>query len=61
MFLGCSDSDFHIPKERVELTGQVLGRMDAQVDLRLYPRMGHLVNEDEIRQVQQLMDAVLTG
>ena len=61
VFLGCSDSDFHIPKERVELTGQVLGRMDAQVDLRLYPRMGHLVNEDEIRQVQQLMDAVLTG
>jgi phospholipase/carboxylesterase len=47
-FLGCSDVDFHIPKERVEDTAAVLGRMGAVVTVRLYPNMGHTVNADEL-------------
>jgi predicted esterase len=56
VFLGCSDVDRHVPKERVELTADVLGGLDASVTLRLYPGMGHVVNDDEILEVQRLLD-----
>ena len=58
VFLGCSDVDFHIPKERVELSAQVAEQIGAAVTMRLYPGMGHTVNEDEIAHVQAIMDAV---
>jgi phospholipase/carboxylesterase len=61
VFLGCSDIDFHIPKERVELSAEVLGRLGADVTMRLYPGMGHTVNEDEITHAQAILDAVLAG
>ena len=35
VFLGCSDVDFHITSERVELTAEVLRSMGADVDMRL--------------------------
>jgi predicted esterase len=55
IFLGCSDVDFHIPKERVEQTAEVLRRLDGNVTIRLYPGMGHTVNQDEIRFVRRMM------
>ena len=61
IFLGCSDIDPHIPKRRVEHSAEVLGRMGGNVTMRLYPRMGHTVNEDEIRAVQTMMDGLLAG
>jgi predicted esterase len=48
IFLGCSDVDPHIPLARVEETAAVLARMGARVDKRIYPRMGHTINEDEL-------------
>uniref|UniRef100_UPI0035B07334 alpha/beta hydrolase n=1 Tax=Promineifilum sp. TaxID=2664178 RepID=UPI0035B07334 len=48
VFLGCSDVDPHIPLARVEETAEVLRRLGAIVDLRIYPRMGHTINQDEI-------------
>jgi predicted esterase len=59
IFLGCSDIDPHIPKERVLLTAEVLQRLDANVTTRLYPRMGHTVNRDELRTVQAMMAALI--
>jgi len=59
VFLGCSDVDAHIPEARVRETAKVLGRLGAQVDMRLYPGMGHLVNEDEIDAVRALLDTVV--
>lgn len=59
VFLGCSDVDFHIPKERVQLSAEVMERIGAEVNMRLYPGMGHLVNEDEIANVQAIMDRLL--
>jgi phospholipase/carboxylesterase len=59
VFLGCSDSDFHIPKERVEHSAEVLQRLGGEVTKRLYPRMGHTVNRDEIRFVQGMMAALV--
>ena len=61
VFLGCSDVDFHIPKERVVESGEVLRALGAEVDVRLYPGMGHTVNRDEIEAVQAIMDRLLAG
>ncbi len=58
VFLGCSDVDAHVPAERVRDTAAVLDRMGASVTTRLYPGMGHLVNEDEIATVRAMMEAV---
>jgi predicted esterase len=55
VFLGCSDSDFHIPRERVEQSAEVLQQLGGNVTAKLYPRMGHTVNRDEIRAVQGMM------
>jgi predicted esterase len=59
IFLGCSDVDFHIPAKRVEETAAVLERMNASVTMRLYPGMGHTVNDDEIAAVRKMMAAVV--
>jgi predicted esterase len=61
VFLGCSDVDAHVPKARVDESAQVFQRMGATVTKRIYPGMGHTVNEDEIAFAQQLMDVVLAG
>ena len=57
VFLGCSDVDFHIPKARVTGTADVFRRLGADVTLRLYPQMGHTVNDDEIAFIKQLLAA----
>lgn len=48
VFLGCSDRDAHVPEARVRETAAVFERMGAAVTLRIYPGMGHLVNDDEV-------------
>jgi phospholipase/carboxylesterase len=58
VFLGCSDVDFHIPKRRVQQSAEVLQRLGGDVTMRLYPGMGHTINEDEIRLVQSMMAAL---
>lgn len=55
VFLGCSDIDPHIPVERVHESARVFERMGAAVDERIYPRMGHTVNDDEIQAVASLL------
>lgn len=54
-FLGCSDADPHIPLERLEETAEVLERMGAAVEKRVYPSMGHVVNRDELLYVRDLL------
>lgn len=56
VFLGCSDVDPHIPLARVQESSQVFRRMEANVDERIYPRMGHTVNADEIAAVSELLN-----
>lgn len=55
VFLGCSDVDPHIPLERVHETADVLTRMGATVDKRIYPKMGHTIIQDEIEAVDALL------
>ena len=55
VFLGCSDVDFHIPKERVEETAEIMRTLGGVVTERLYPNMDHTVNQDEIDFVRGMM------
>lgn len=59
VFLGCSDRDPHVPRERVDETAEVLRRMGAEVTERIYPAMGHTVNLDEVEFVQSLLSPVM--
>lgn len=61
IFLGCSDADFYIPKERVLTSAEVLQRLGATVTARLYPNMGHTVNRDELQTITQMTQSVLTS
>jgi len=44
-----------VPLERVLESADVLGRLKAVVDRRIYPNMGHTVNPDEVRTVHALL------
>jgi predicted esterase len=55
VFLGCSDIDPHIPVERVRESATVFRRLGASVDERIYPGMGHTINQDELAAVRALL------
>lgn len=55
VFLGCSDIDPHIPLERLHETTDVFRRLGASVDERIYRRMGHTVNRDELNAIDALL------
>lgn len=57
IFMGCSDVDPHIPKERVIESEKVFAKLGANVTRKLYPGMGHLVNEDEIKHINTLLNS----
>lgn len=57
VFLGCSDRDSHVPESRVRESAEVFEHMGARVTMRIYPGMGHLVNDDEIAVAQSMIDA----
>ena len=61
VFLGCSDVDQHIPKERVLESERLFSRLGARVKRTLYPGMGHLVNGAQIAEVQGMLDEVLAA
>jgi len=56
-FIGCSDVDPHIRKDRVLEAAEVYRGMGAKVTAKLYPGMGHTVNEDEIDAVREMVAA----
>jgi predicted esterase len=55
VFVGCSDVDPHIPLARVRESADVFRRRGAVVDERIYPRMGHTVNRDELDALRALL------
>lgn len=61
VFLGCSDVDAHIPEARVRESAEVMERLGGAVDLRIYPGMGHTVNQDEIDAAREIIAAARRG
>lgn len=59
VFLGCSDVDFHVPRELVDQTADVMRKLGGDVTERIYPNMGHTVNEDEIGFVREMVKRVI--
>jgi predicted esterase len=55
VFLGCSDVDPHIPLARVHETAGIFRQLNAVVDERIYPGMGHLVSREEIQVARSLL------
>lgn len=61
VFLGCSDVDFHVPKERVDQSAEIMQRIGGRVTKRLYPDMDHTVNQDEIKYVRGMMQSLVAN
>lgn len=59
VFLGCSDVDAHIPVGRVHESAHVLSALGGEVIERIYPGMGHTINDDEIAQVRTALSGIL--
>jgi predicted esterase len=57
-FLGCSDIDPYIQKDRVLEAATVLKQMNAGVTVRFYPGMGHMVSNEEIESVREIVEAI---
>lgn len=55
VFLGCSDVDSHVPKERVMETAAILDKMGGKVNMQLFQGMGHTINNVEINVVRKMM------
>ncbi len=55
VFLGCGDRDPHIPIERVEETARFFESAGATVESRIYQGMGHVINQDEVQQIERVM------
>jgi phospholipase/carboxylesterase len=58
VFLGCSDIDPYIPMPRVVEAGDVYTSMGAEVAVRFYPGMGHMVGVEELATIGELMDSI---
>lgn len=58
IFLGCSDVDPHIAKERVDASAAALRRLGGEVTERLYPNLDHAINQDEIDFVRGMLAAL---
>ena len=61
VFLGCSTDDAHVPEDRVKASASVFERMSAKITLRIYPGMGHMVNEEEIAFTRTLLTTLSTA
>ena len=55
VFLGCSDVDVHIPLARVHESAEVMRRMGGEVTERIYPGLGHTINDDEVKHVRGIL------
>lgn len=59
IFLGCSDTDFHIPLERVEESAEIFTSLGGNVTKKIYPNMGHTIIEDELDHANNIIRNVL--
>jgi len=55
VFIGTSDPDQHVPVVRVNATANILRNMHAVVTEKVYPFMGHTINQDELELANKLI------
>jgi predicted esterase len=54
-FLGCGEPDPFFSSEWIRYSAAVLERMDARIDIRLYPNIGHRINLDMVHTIRRMM------
>ena len=55
IFIGSSDPDPHVPVARVKESTKILSSMNASVEERIYPGMGHTINREEIEMMNRFV------
>ena len=55
VFIGTSDPDAHVPVERVYATANILKDMGGDVTEKVYPNMGHTINQSELDLANKLV------
>ncbi|QQS34893.1 MAG: dienelactone hydrolase family protein [Ignavibacteriales bacterium] len=58
IFIGCSDIDPHIPLQRVHYTADFLQQAGGEVIKKIYPNLGHTINDDELHHINKIMNEV---
>lgn len=58
IFIGTSNPDPHVPVERVYATSNILRDKNASVTEKVYPGMGHTINQDEILFANQVLGGI---
>lgn len=58
VFLGCGDRDPHIPVSRVQQSAEILTKLGAKTDARIYGGLGHVIIDDEINAVRALVSGL---
>jgi predicted esterase len=59
VLLSSSDPDPHVSPDLVREAAEVLERLGGDVQVRIYPNMGHTINAAEIEDTRNLMTALL--
>lgn len=58
VFIGGSDVDPWVKKDLILEAERVLSALGASVELKIYPGMGHVINEDELIHVRELLAGI---
>lgn len=61
VYLGCGDTDPHIPWPRVEESAAAFARQNAEVTLRRYPGFPHSVHPEAVSFARRLLEALATS
>ena len=55
VFFGSSNPDMHVPVERVHASAEIFKKMGADTTEKIYPNLGHTINQDEINKANTLI------
>lgn len=55
IFIGSADPDPHVPVQRVKDSVAVLKKMNASVEVKIIPGMGHTINDEEIQLANKMV------
>lgn len=55
VFIGNSDLDPHVPLIRSQESKQIMEQLGAKVNLKVYPKMSHTINHDEIDEANRIL------
>jgi len=59
VFIGCSDNDPHVSRDRIDETEAVFQKLNGDVNKKIFNSMGHTINEEEIKEVRRMMADIL--